>query len=132
MAVIERDNYSTLMVLVNYYQVESRRLIRFEILRILACLFSMSDTVNRQLTPTVLTVELARDLRDLLEKEKPDQSYLAVLILTFTQLLAVQEPLTVFAQEHLTEEWLNIILSYIENDTVEKVSQNVSNYLQIL
>lgn len=130
--MIERDNYSTLMVLVNYYQVESRRLIRFEILRILACLFSMSDTVNRQLTPTVLTVELARDLRDLLEKEKPDQSYLAVLILTFTQLLAVQEPLTVFAQEHLTEEWLNIILSYIENDTVEKVSQNVSNYLQIL
>ena len=123
--MIERDNYSTLMVLVNYYQVESRRLIRFEILRILACLFSMSDTVNRQLTPTVLTVELARDLRDLLEKEKPDQSYLAVLILTFTQLLAVQEPLTVFAQEHLTEEWLNIILSYIENDTVEKVSQKV-------
>ena len=111
------------MVLVNYYQVESRREIRLEILRILAYLFSMSDTVNRQLIPTVITVELARDLRDLLENEKPDQSYLSVLILTFTELLAVQEPLTVFAQEHLTEEWLNIILSYVENDSVEKVSK---------
>lgn len=121
LAVIEHDNYSTLMVLVNYYQVEARKEIRFEILRIFAYLFAMSDVINRQLTPTVVTVELARDLRDMLANPETDRSYLAVLILTFTELLSVLEPLTVFAQEHLTEDWLLIILEYIDNDSVEKV-----------
>jgi hypothetical protein len=63
LAVIEKDNYSTLMILVNYYQVEARTEIRLELLKIFVFLFSISDTINRQLTPTVITVEFGRDLR---------------------------------------------------------------------
>jgi len=30
LAVIEHDNYSTLMILVNYYQIEARKEIRYD------------------------------------------------------------------------------------------------------
>ena len=104
-----------MMVIVNYYQLEHRREIRSGMLQILAYILSLSQTVGRQLVPTVFTVECARDIRDSLGDSNVKSEYICSAMATFIELLSVQEKLTVFAEEHLNQEWLSSILNYTEN-----------------
>ena len=120
LAVIESDNFSPLMTLVNYYSIEPRWEIRMSVIGILHCLLGISENIARQLTPTVLPVELARDIRDHVQKPK-SQEFILVLFDAFSLLLSAVEPLTVHTLEHLTEDWAYSVLLFIENNTVNKV-----------
>jgi len=120
LAVIETDNFGPLMTLVNYYSIEPRWEIRMCVLGILHCLLGISANIARQLTPTVLPVELARDIRDHVQKPN-SQEFILVLFDSFSLLLSAVEPLTVHTLEHLTEDWAYSVLLFIENNGVKKV-----------
>ena len=115
LVVVQSGNFHNMMVIVNYYQLEHRREIRSGMLQILAYILSLSQTVGRQLVPTVFTVECARDIRDSLGDSNVKSEYICSAMATFIELLSVQEKLTVFAEEHLNQEWLTSILNYTEN-----------------
>lgn len=118
LAVVEENNYEKLIILATYYQLETRREIRLGVLKILHYLLGLSVLIARHLVSTVFLVECVQELTTTID----DANYMCSLLDTFTVLLATEETLTTFALDHITQEWLGVLLTLTtDNSTVYKL-----------
>ncbi|KAJ8301354.1 hypothetical protein KUTeg_020341 [Tegillarca granosa] len=108
---IAKDGYDGIHNLVEYYQMETRTIIRLSTLKVFGLLCGLDAAVISHLLYSVLPLELINEIKT----NYSEVQRLSYVCLVLTMLLCTAEPVPVNLQEQLSEEFIDFIFELIEN-----------------
>ncbi|KAL0271998.1 UNVERIFIED_CONTAM: hypothetical protein PYX00_005141 [Menopon gallinae] len=109
--VISSDQYTGVIALAQYYQMEVRWSIRQPLLQALGVLCSLDRAIINIFLFSVLPMELARDMKAN-SRNIPKLNYSALLL---TMIFSMGEAMPITHLEHLGPDFINFIFNHIEN-----------------
>ncbi|EEB15455.1 conserved hypothetical protein [Pediculus humanus corporis] len=119
--VISNDQYSGVLALVQYYQMETRWSIRQPLLQALGVLCSLDRAIISIFLSSVLPMELARDMKTN-PRNIPRLNYSSLLL---TMIFSMGEPMPINHLEHLGSDFIDFLLNHIENPPDTDVEDQV-------
>ncbi|XP_013393365.1 NCK-interacting protein with SH3 domain-like [Lingula anatina] len=120
--IVSMEKYEAVDTLVVYYQMETRKSIRLQLLQVFGALCGLDAKIISMLLTTILPIELARDMQTDTDIQKLSYSSLVL-----TMIFSMGEPLPFHTYEHLNKTFVSFLFSSIENPLAEDVEEVLSD-----
>jgi len=121
--VLSNDDFTAVVTLANYYQMESRVSIRLMALQVLAVVCSVSNKCISVLLSSVLPDELAREIRD----DIHDVDRVCYSALLLSMVFSTGEPVPVSYYDSIGYDFLTFLLKCIEDGVTEDVEDKIGD-----
>ncbi|KAK3104104.1 hypothetical protein FSP39_024455 [Pinctada imbricata] len=108
---VSRNNYDSIHNLVQYYQMESRVVLRLSLLKVFGAMCTLEAALISHLLYSILPIELVSEIQTQYE----DSQRLSFVTLLLTMILCTGEPTPLNLQEQMDQSFWDFVIDQIES-----------------